>query len=308
MGSNHLAETIERLRAISSLDRGIFGKKKWFDILSIKPSHYNAFVQGQKTLPEASLMSLANFLKVKPHELRTGTLDFRALAVRYGTGERILPEKYSIAAFGKRRTTITSFDYLEKRFGWRLRMDVLRAFRMNESILSDFTASINQQFITDVSNYLGTWHKLKASDFYLMGLDAVHGNKDTMIGHILSYAKTTAEAYQILLEDLMLFFEKNTKYSFLKLTEDYCIIEGTSYPYIAEAIGVENLGNAHICHLKRGFFASIPMYLQLEPAEVIETHCVHRGDATCKYEVYFPRALPRFLRTPAHLNNGHFHS
>ena len=282
-----LASTLQRLQVCSGLDWGT-GPTRWLDILGLGQKKYQSVLQRQSDLPDSSLISLAQFLEIQPEEILAGAVDFRKISVSKGNGQRTLPKSYSIAAFGRRRTTITSFDYLEDRAGWRVRADVLRAFHLNEAILSDYMAPINMQFMTDVADYLHSRHGLRHTDFFQMGAHSPLGNRNTLIGRTLSAARSPAEAYEMLFDGLIKFFEQNTKYTITELDEMGCTIEVTSYRYVAEALGVRQLGSHHICGLKAGFLASIPFYLNQKLAAVTETSCVHSGDSVCRFEVEFP--------------------
>jgi hypothetical protein len=287
MPSPALLETVERIRSCAAFDRGS-GRRHWLDIIGIRKKDYQAFLSGERELTETSVQGLASYLGVEADSIMHGTVDFRALAVQKGDGRKTLPEAYMVAAFGRRRTTITSFDYIEKRLGWRARVETLRKFKVNEAVLSDPMASINMQFLSDVAEYLHSRYGSKACDFFQMGAYSPVGNRKSLIGEILSTAKSPADAYEILFDGLIKFFEQNTRYTFVRLNDEGCVIDVTSYRYVAEALGLRHLGNRHICELKGGFLASIPLYLGLPLAGVTETQCVHRGDSVCRYEIVFP--------------------
>ncbi len=243
--------------------------------------------RGEISVSDRCISRVADFFEVRPEELLTGAVDFRGVAIRKGRGRKELPEAYSVAAFGKRRTTITSFDYIQERFGWKVRAELLRRFDLNEAILSDFTAPINMQFMTDVAEFLRRRHLLSYSEFFRMGAHSPVGNRATLIGVSLSAARSLRETYEMLFDGLIRHFEQNTKYTIERLDDQGCTIEVISYPYVAEALGVRHLGNQSLCQLKAGFLASVPLYQDLPLAHVDETSCVHRGDATCRYELTF---------------------
>lgn len=292
-----LKETAERLQASAALDRG-FSRALWYDILGISKKQYQAFLQGKAGLPKSAIEAMAQFAGVTPEQLVTGAVDFKEIATRFGAGEKDLPERYAIAAFGRRRTTITSLDYIEQRLGWRVRMDTLRRFDLNEAIFSDFMAPINVQFISDAVEHLHHRHGIDTREFFLMGAHSASQNRGTLIGETLSSAASVAEEYEVFLTALIKFFEQNTRYSIVRLSAERCTVDVTSHRFIAEALERKHLGNPHICALKGGILATLPLYLDLEPASVEETHCVHRGDLTCRYEIEFPSA--KYFHLPKH--------
>ena len=283
-----LAETIDHLRTCASLD-GPKHRRQWLDILGVNEKDYKGFIAGKKPLPDAAVESLAKHLGLDADDVWNGTVDFKSVAVKQGNGSKELPERYAVAAFSRRRTTITSFDYIEKTLGWRARMDALRHLQVNESVLSDHMAPINNRFFTDAANYLCANHGLGTNHLFEMGVHSSVANRKTLIGSALSASRNLMEAYLIFGEDLMRFFENHTRYAISFLREDSCTIDAFQMPYIAEAMGAHNFGSLQICATRGGMIASIPRYLNKPLAKVSEILCVHRGDHFCRYHVEFPK-------------------
>jgi len=282
-----LRETVERLRASAALDSRA-SRHVWLDVLGMTHKQYQDFLQGQRELPEKSIESLAAFLQISPEEIRAGSVDYRSVAIRWENGGNTLPERYSVAAFARRRTAIASFDYIEKQMGWRTRHEVVRRLGVNEAVFSDLMAPINLRIMTDTIDCLHSRHGLMASDFFRMGAHSAAVNRGTLVGDILSATSSPAEAYQIFLTELIGFFEQNTKYTIVRLTNERCTVDVLSYPYVAEALSCKHLGNWGICALKGGILSTIPIYAGWSAAKVTEHLCVHRGDSVCRYEVVFP--------------------
>lgn len=284
---SNIVNTVSRLQACASMDH-FWGERKWLDILGITKRDYKAFLQEQRPLSDTSITSLADYLDVSADEIQQGTVDFRAVSTQKGDGDKVLPEPYSIAAFGRLRTTITSFDYIEERLGWRVRADTLRHFRINEAVLSDYMAPTNMRVITDLALYMQTKHNMSDSQLFHMGMHSSVGNRNTLIGAVLSTARDITEAYAIYIDELAKFFENNLRYTITLLREDRCTLEAVSYRYVAEALGVRHLGNKQVCAIRAGMLASVPHYLDQPQASVTEPLCVHRGDSVCRYEIKFP--------------------
>lgn len=287
--SSSLISTVERLQS-GTASRSGRARRRWLEVLELSKRTYQEFLTGRRGLSEASIESLARHLELDPSDILSGNVNFQAVSARLGDGEKTLPEAYSVAAFGRRRTTITSFDFIEKKLGWRTRAEILRRFKINETVLTDFMAPINMQFMTDVADYLKKRHGVGERTFFEMGAHSAVGNRHTLIAEVLSAARSPAEAYEILFGGLIKFFEQNTRYSIASLDADGCTIDVVSYKYVAEALGVRHLGSREICSLKGGFLASIPLYIGRPLADVTETKCVHRGDELCRYEVLFVSA------------------
>lgn len=119
-----------------------------------------------------------------------------------------------MAMHGRSRTTITSFGFLEKRFGWRLRLDTLKHFSMSEIILTDAFAPISMKFITDVCQFLSTERNLSDADFFDMGLHSYIGNKDSILGNTLSKLPNVKAILEHMWGDLLPLLEQNCHYKF----------------------------------------------------------------------------------------------
>src|SRR5690606_17404329 len=96
---------------------------------------YRCFQMGIWDLPTTALNRIADFFDLNPQSLLKEDPDFNALASRFQTKPKELPEEFLVGAHGRRRTTITSLEFIEKRYGWRLRHDILNHFQVDESAL-----------------------------------------------------------------------------------------------------------------------------------------------------------------------------
>lgn len=287
--THELANTINRLQVCASMDKRK-QRRQWLSVLGMSEKTYQSFLKGQVPLPDSSIISLARYLGIDAEDILKGSVDYRAVAVQKGGGMRELPEPYAVAAFSRRRTTITSFDYIEKHLGWQARAGALRHLNVNEAVLADHMAPINTRFFTDAVTYLRDTHGLSAQHIFEMGVHSSSANRNTLIGTVLSSARNVGEAYLTFVEELLKFFEHHSRNNITFLGEHSCIIEATPLPYIAEAMGTHHLGSWQICAIRVGVLSSIPCYLNLPLAKVSETLCVHRGDKVCRFEIEFPHA------------------
>jgi predicted hydrocarbon binding protein len=274
-------EILERLRLVNH-----FGDQTWQDLLGLNWWDYMMIRSGQKKLPEKSLLRLSDHFDYTPQSLIQGTVDFHNLQVKAEENNWEMPELYTYAAYGRRRTTITSFEYLEKYHGWRLRYDVLKHLNLSESILDDPFAPISMRIITDAFAYLAKRH-FKAKDFFAMGMYSFVGNANTILGQHYSQLASPKEIVEHMWSDCLKFYEKNCMYRFLRLDNEGGLLEVLSEPLVAEEMQVSHLGNEHICSLKAGMIASAPMYLGHAQARVVEKCCVHKGADSCIFEITF---------------------
>ena len=226
--SSPLLSTLERVQACAGFDRRST-RKSWLELLGLTSKDYASVADGTRALSEKAILQVADHFQIPPESLISGEIDFRRISVLWGRGDKDLSEAYSTAAFGKRRTTITSFDYIESRFGWRTRSELLARFNLNEAVMTDFTAPINMQFMTDVTLHLKQKHGLRPPDFFRMGAHSAIGNRYTMVGETLSSSRSLPEAYEVLMGGLIRLFEQNTRYSLTDLDLSGCTVEVSSY-------------------------------------------------------------------------------
>lgn len=282
---HHLpGDILERLRLVNH-----FEDHTWQDVLGVNWWDYTMIRSGQKKLSEKSLLRLSDELDFAPQSLLQGTVNFHDLQVKAEEKIWEMPELYSYATYGRRRTTITSFEYLEKYHGWRLRYDVLRHLNLSEAVLDDPFAPISMRIITDAFAYLAK-RQFKAKDFFAMGMYSFVGNVNTLMGQFYSQLASPKEIVEHMWSDCLKFYEKNCVYKFLRLDMEGGLLEVTSEPLVAEEMKVRHLGNEHICSLKAGMIASAPMYLGHAQAHVVEKCCVHKGAKSCIFEITFAPA------------------
>lgn len=279
-----LADRLERLRAIANLPH-----QQWFELLEMPWLDYQAFKMGHREMPEAVLEKIAAHFGFRAENLVDGRVDFQDLALRTEAGHDDLPEHYSRAAFGRRRTSITSVEFLERNFGWRLRLDSVRHLEVPESTLLDPFAPISVKFISDLCLYLAR-RRFKGSDFFEMGAYMYEGNKDSAVGRLFAEMPSLQELYGSFFGESMRIFEQNCSYEITGMDREGLVLEIATNPDVAAELGVRHVGNVHLCSLKAGMISCIPQYLGLPRAKVAETCCVHHGDPVCRFEVEFPQS------------------
>lgn len=278
-------ETLERLRVISHIDN-----THWQDLLQLTWWDYLLVQSGKKKLPENSLMRLSDHFSTDPLEFLKGDFDYHDLQIRYESKKWVLPEGYSFANYGRRRTTITTFEYIEKYHGWRLRYEILKHLNLSEAVLTDPFAPISMKIITDVLSYLAQRH-FTSQDFFAMGMHSYVGNTETILGNYYGDLESSQQIIEHMWGDCLNFYEKNCRYRFLKLTESGAVLEVRSDPDVAAEMNTTHLGSEHICSLKAGMMASAPLYIGEAPAKVVERCCVHKGAEACVFEITFAKGV-----------------
>jgi hypothetical protein len=288
-----LADTLERIRLTTPPKYGD-NKHYWSDILRVTYDKYLKFIIGSEGLSELSLHHLSTHFGLDYNQLIEGQIDFKKISHGSHNSEAFLPEKYARAAFGRRRTTMTSLDFVEQKSGWETRHEILHHLDTDDRLFNDPLAPINIQFISDALIFLAQHKSYNYNDFYQMGAYSLKGNQNTILSETFSRLSHPHEIYDLLFGDMLKYYEQNCHYRALKLTDTFCLAEVKSDTHVADALGVKHLGNVPICGLKAGWMASSVGYLNLPFAKVKKVACVHHGDPSCLYEVNFEEAASYF--------------
>lgn len=262
----------------------------WLDLLQLSWQDYYSFRAGQIPVSEKRLQNLAEFFGLEMTELISGQIDFRKVAAARAPRKDAIPEKYLAAAHGRMRSTITSVEFLEKNFGWRLKQDMLGRFGMSDPSLMDAFSPVSIQLITEMCDYL---HKRQFSsqDFFRMGAHSYEGNRHSLVAKFYSEIPTYRDAFEAFATVLMPVFEQNCTYRFGMRDDTTGIVLSNSNPDVANEMGVKYLGSPHLCNVKAGIWASIVSYFNMSLPTVTHPLCEHRGDGVCKHVFDFSQCL-----------------
>lgn len=283
-------ETLDRLQSCAELDGGRTGRKVWRSIVELTDRELTEIKALRVDVSPKTLERVAAHFGVSEESILSGGIDFHEIAVRMGTRQG-LPERYQKGAFSRRRTPITSLEFVEKIAGWRTRRRVLRHFRTGEAQFTDPMGLISHRFISDFCLYLRSNEGFGSEHYFQIGTYSLAGNQNTLISETFSRLSGPSELYEKLFTEMMKFFEYNCCYKLLESTPDSCVVDAIPYQDVLEAMGVKLLGNPSVCDLKTGMLASMTGYLGLPYARVEHTHCAHRGDSVCRYRIIYPRRV-----------------
>ncbi len=274
-----LIETLIRLQSISN-----FNDTEWLELLQISWKNYQQFKMGCFNLSNHSLIQLSEYFNISSESIINNNIDFKKLAILIEPSSPGIADYYMVAPFSRRRTTITSINYLEENYGWRLKQDVLKIFKIKESALLDPFEPVSMRLISEICKYLHT-RQFNEIDFFKMGAYTVKGNQNSILSRTLARAESVQELYHDLINVMMPLFETNSDYSYTQINQFEGLLTMKSIKEVASQLGVKHLGNEHICQLKRGFCASAPSYMGLPYANVTHTACEHLGDQKCVFKI-----------------------
>ncbi len=244
-----------------------------------------------------SITSLANSLEISIESVVTGKICYETLKAHQNGQTDHLPERYSVATFSKRKTTIHLLDFIETNFGWQTKKNVLNHFQINEGFTSKPDAEVNFLLPSDICEYLGKTYRMPVELIQKMGAHSALTNKNTFAGKTLYRLRSP----KILLEHFFSqlvnqHFEKNQTYQIIKLTDRFCLVETRFKEELKDSLKTGQLGNIFACNSIAGTMSSLTTYLNLPSSHVTKVDCVHQGGCSCKYLIDFdlPQSIYEF--------------
>jgi hypothetical protein len=260
------------------------------DLLIMTDKNYELRNASENPPNAMGVLSLTKQFNLDPRKFVAGSVDWDTLIQRLSGDSDAIPERYSVAAFSRRRTSNHVLSYLDRNLGSDYVSDLLNRFDLTESAFVDPDAYINLQFLTDLCDHL-TKLGLRPNQFKAIGYESARINKNLGFSqHILESLKIK-DAYAFLFDNLMGYFDRNCEYRVVRLTETSCMVEAKQNNDVADALGKKTIGSAATCQIKSGVGASFPMSLGLPVADVRELKCIHRGDSVCTFEFNFENSV-----------------
>lgn len=277
-----LWKVLDRIKKVLELD-----EKDFAEFLQLRPNQYEKARSQNREVSARSIIALSKQINLGYDQIMTGSIDFRTLSKHFKGEKGVLPKKYSVAAFSKRRTSIYMMDFVEKHYGWEERLAILNRFQMNETLLSNPDEHINLRFPMDICDYL-MQYKMAHDELIEIGMNSSKSGLSPIVAGKLKEAKWVGEVYeQMCYEILGKYYEQNYNYRLSNLNRDGCIFVGQPNPMAAELLRLKHVGNPAICLVRQGVIAAMPQLGGRPLSEVRKISCVHEGDAECRFEVRF---------------------
>jgi hypothetical protein len=292
-------KTIEKLRRTAGLKHSDIA-----ELLMISDRHYQTRHDLKRPPHVHGVLSLTRHFDLDPRKLLQGNVDWLVLEKRLKGDVDAIPDRYSVAAYSRRRTSIHALSYLERTMGKTYVYDVLRKFDLTEAAFSNPDAYINIQFMTDLCDYLEKLGTTK-EQFITMGYESARVNKNIGFSRNILEGLKVKDVYGFLVGNLLGYFEKNCGYSLDSLKETHCVVHAKPNEEVANALKTNKLGSFATCQVKSGVGASFPMSFGLPPATVRETRCIHNGDPYCAFAFNFELAAhmqKKHVRPVPHLS------
>ena len=246
--------------------------------------------ETKKEVSADKIFSLAERLDISFNSIVNGKIDYQALAQHYFGNKSFVPERYASGdAFSRRRSTLFILNYIEKNFGWKERLYVLRNFQLNESIFSNPDLPISFLFASDLCEYLRRY-KLDRTSMIQIGVQSYR----TVAGPLkaeLANCTNVSEIYERMCGELIQkHFEKNFQYRVLKMNDGNCTISVRPNQMLTDLLETRSVSNPGTELTRLGITVALPTILGLPVAEVKQTASIHDGAKEIRYEIDFTEA------------------
>lgn len=265
------------------------------DALSLTTPQYASMINRREAPTVSSLYNLSMRLGLDFETLCLGQIDFVALEKHFFGDELYIPERYTIGAFSKRRTSVNVLSYLEEVIAPEIVDDLLRKCQVKRAVFHDHEAAINIHFLSDLARNLEK-EGFTDEQLFRMGANTIQVNARTPMALALSKADSVREAYEIQVTQYMSHYDRNFDYQLLELSATHAVLEVAQSAELTEALKLSRIGNPYLCTIRRGVAAAVPGFMDLPLASVRETHCVHEGDPACRLHIDFSLAHHRERR------------
>lgn len=242
------------------------------DALGLTQEEYLARKNSRADMPASGTLILAEELGIGVENLIYGRVDLAALAQHYRGQKTYLPERYLRSAQTKKRVALNLLNYIENKFGWARRADLLKDLQIHEAALANPDEGISLNFSVDTFNWLFRYDR-KPSQLEELGENLWFNNRNENLTKELSASRSVFELLEHLFAGpLEKYLEKNFSWRIWKMNTSRIVVRGFPNADVETAIGTEAIQDYPTSLVRKGMFASLPRYLGLPAAPVRFTH------------------------------------
>lgn len=229
-----------------------------------------------------SACTMSKRLGVSFEALLCGTIDMDALAARARGQMDVLPGRYQVGAFSRRRTSSHIIKYLERHGMEDVRDRVLCEIQVNRAAFDKNDDPANALLASDVCAYLSK-NGFSNNAMLHIGAYSTDVNKGGPISNFLKACTSSRETYEVFAAELVSMFDENFDYRILEISDSELMLRITEKPKVQEALGMRGFANIPTCFMRMGVIASFPRYKGLPAARCRKVSCIYDGDSSCRY-------------------------
>jgi hypothetical protein len=242
--------------------------------------------EGRSTLKAINLIMGTDSFNVSIDAILEDQVDFLFLGKQFLNGDQFLPEKYSIGAFGKKRSVTNILDYIEKKHGLVEKALLLRKFQLCLNHFDNNDEMINNSFIVDLMNEISK-RGYSRQDIIEMGENSYICNKDNLLGMSLKKRKTSKELLEYIFQEAIVHFDKNYHYKIHQLTEDFCEVRLFQNQDVLDALKIPKMGSPLVSLMKQGVINSFPRYIGNVDFKTTIVKSIYNNDEYCSYQINY---------------------
>lgn len=269
---------LDKIRETMLLSESDFAK-----YIGVGQALYSKCKNSNAFLPMACIYDLAE--KLNFHFTDLLKTDFHLNYLPSGMEQKILPDRYSRAAYAKTGPTKNILSYLETTRGTRAKTNLLRKFQLNEEYIQDETNTANAHLLADVVKYLSETYHFTEREFVAMGQRTPFSFKETLLKDKLGDQKDIFSILDVFFDECAQVFDKNCDYRISDIVNDFAIIEAIPKKEVLEELEVrpENFGNEQVCLTKMGCISSMTYFKYRRYSRIEKLNSMYDGDSSNKY-------------------------
>jgi transcriptional regulator with XRE-family HTH domain len=262
------------------------------EVLGMSETTFQHNRSRQVFLSVSSVERFSGITNVTLDELFSENIDLESVRDRFTRAQNYIPERYAMAAFSRRRTCVNVLAYLEFRYGFKFKREILQKFRISESVFLNPDEFINIQFLSDLCEELKN-RGVDDQALFSMGTFSAVTNYHGPVGHIARSESNTRDAYERIFTQHMHLFDRNSDYKLVSLKDNVARVKVKFTEELKEGLKSDHLANSAFCMVRAGVGCSFPMYFGLPVARLTKDKCIHQGDEYCLHDFDFSEAVHR---------------
>lgn len=257
----------------------------FYDFFELPKSQRSDFTSSQKDLDSFQVVKFCHNFDINYNHLVSG--DINLFDLKFLKNPEFLPEKYCSTPFSKRRTSLNSLIFFEKKFGSEKIIRILRDMNLTLGHFKDPDMPINILFPNDLYSKLKEIG-LTGLDFYHMGLLSSKVNKSSPFAKELLECTNQKDLFERFINTVLLkYFDQNFHYRIHKLNDFQCVLRAYQNEEVLEGLKLKTLCTLETDLVKAGGFASTPHYIDQPICDVKLTKCLAKGDAFSEFTINF---------------------
>jgi hypothetical protein len=262
------------------------GHEAMADRLALTPKRYSMLYFNKIEPPICAVEAMLEEFDIDSDVFFFGELDYKTLEAHARGHYSRLPERYTVAAYSKKRTVIPLLSCLEAFQGKPSVERLLSRFQCRPEAFQDPNEPINIRFVSDLCDHLS---KTGFEDrlLYQMAKTSSLLSRDAELRKRFADCRNPTEVFEKITTQLGHVFDTNHSYKIDKIIDGGIRLTSRFDKAVMEELKQSSLGNKPCCVLRAGTLSTIPTIIGNETARVKKAECSHDGSELCAYDITF---------------------